>query len=195
MLASSVGTQSGPLLASDPGSILASAEDTVYYVTNRRFFHALVVKKVAAASTPQCAVRNVWHEVGRCETAAAMRLRRIVHYPTRCRTFFSVPRIRVQPHVGFFSAMRTTSLQPGPVGGRPRDGRTRTSTTQRRRSANNSRLLLPVIYSDRARLIVIVASPTYGKTPQERSEDCHRASSLVGCGRQLHWFQQERRFW
>jgi hypothetical protein len=56
------------------------------------------VKKSAPAMVPQCAHRNVCHDVGRLgsgEFPCALRIRAIVDRPTRCPRFFSAPRIRV----------------------------------------------------------------------------------------------------
>jgi hypothetical protein len=56
------------------------------------------VKKSAPAIAPQCVLRNVGQEVGRCGTGgtpAAFKIRRIVERPTRWPTFFSAPWIRV----------------------------------------------------------------------------------------------------
>jgi hypothetical protein len=57
-----------------------------------------VVKKSAPAMAPQCARRNVCHDVGRSGTGGmpcALRIRAIVDRPTRCPTFFRAPPIRV----------------------------------------------------------------------------------------------------
>src|SRR4030095_15377644 len=59
-----------------------------------------VVKKSAPAMTPQCAFRNVCHDVGRCGTGGnpcAFKTRAIVDRPTRCPRFFKAPWIRVYP--------------------------------------------------------------------------------------------------
>jgi hypothetical protein len=71
---------------------------TVSYVTRPCQVQTSVVKKSAPAMLPQCAFRNVCHEVGRRGTggrSAAFRMRRIVDRPTRCPTFFNAPWIRV----------------------------------------------------------------------------------------------------
>jgi hypothetical protein len=54
-----------------------SMTTTVSYVTTPRHGHTSAVKKSGAAITPQCALRNVCHEVGRCGTGggpAALRM-------------------------------------------------------------------------------------------------------------------------
>jgi hypothetical protein len=63
-----------------------------------RFSAQEVVKKSAAAMAPQCAFKNVCHDVGRSGTGgrpAAFNIRRIVVRPTRWPTFSSAPWIRV----------------------------------------------------------------------------------------------------
>ena len=60
---------------------------------------------------PQCARRNVCHDVGRSGTGGrpcAFKIRAMVDRPTRWPTFFKAPRIRVYPHVGFSCAILTT---------------------------------------------------------------------------------------
>jgi hypothetical protein len=53
-----------------------------------------VVKKSALEMTPQCARRNVCHDVGRAGTGGrpwALRIRAMVERPTRWPTFLSAP--------------------------------------------------------------------------------------------------------
>jgi len=66
--------------------------NAVSYVTKPRHVHTSVVKKSAPAVAPQCAFKNVCHDVGRCGTGgrpAAFKIRRMVVRPTRWPTFSS----------------------------------------------------------------------------------------------------------
>jgi hypothetical protein len=81
-------------------------------VTNPRHVQTSVVKKSAPAISPQCARRNVCHDVERSGTGEMprdRRIRAIVDRPTSYPTFLSAPWIRVYPHVGFSAAIRPTS--------------------------------------------------------------------------------------
>ena len=76
----------------------SSITKTVYNVTKPCQVQTSVVKKSAAAISPQCARRNVCHEVGRSGTGGipvARRIRAIVDRPTRCPMFLRAPWMRV----------------------------------------------------------------------------------------------------
>jgi hypothetical protein len=63
-----------------------SMANTLQYVTNPRHVHTSVVKKSAPAIAPQCARRNVCHDVGRSGTGGSpfrLSIRVIVERPTR----------------------------------------------------------------------------------------------------------------
>ena len=63
-----------------------SMANTLSYVTHPRHVHTSVVKKSAPAIAPQCARRNVCHDVGRSGTGGSpfgLSIRAIVERPTR----------------------------------------------------------------------------------------------------------------
>jgi hypothetical protein len=63
-----------------------STANTLQYVTNPRHVHTSVVKKSAPAIAPQCARRNVCHDVGRSGTGGSpfrLSIRAVVERPTR----------------------------------------------------------------------------------------------------------------
>jgi hypothetical protein len=91
----------GQELCERPAQVgFAEDDDPIQAFLLDRPDESLRVRIAVGRFAPQCARRNVCHEVGRSGTGrrpCAFRIRAIVDRPTRCPRFLSAPRIRVAP--------------------------------------------------------------------------------------------------